>query len=103
MLVLAAGFVDHGKVVTETEFRHGIHLSSAYASCDTDPTFIMPPHSHYRLDHVTFTPNTLALRALLQVLPDADRERILSSSLPLPDYPSDHMPVGAVFGFKLRA
>lgn len=92
-----AGYTEHGKVVTDTTFSHAFHLLSAYDEPSPEPTFIMPPASHYRLDHICYTPATLAVLGTLKVLPEGDREEILTRALPSMKYPSDHMPVGAVF------
>eukprot|EP00042_Codosiga_hollandica_P039731 m.335745 g.335745 ORF g.335745 m.335745 type:complete len:135 (+) comp55684_c0_seq8:677-1081(+) len=97
-----AGFMEKDAVVTDSRFTHPYYLVSAYEG-DPDPTFVMPPHSHYRLDHITFTPETLTLVHKLRVLPDDDRAEILQKALPSSKYPSDHMPIGVLFRQHTRA
>jgi mRNA deadenylase 3'-5' endonuclease subunit Ccr4 len=97
--IVKAGYIENSVEITPVDFSHSFQLSSAYSSQPEDPTFIMPPHSHYRLDHICYTPNSLRLKAVLQVLPDEDRDDILRFGLPQPKYPSDHMPIGCVFAF----
>ena len=93
---IEAGYTQDDVVVVKEAFKHSIEFSSAYGK-DKTPSFVMPPTSHYRLDHILFTHQALQTAAVLDVMPDEDRDEIMQHSLPNRRYPSDHLTVGASF------
>lgn len=91
-----AGYEQEGVVVTKKMFAHGIQMRSAYSPTDNTPTYIRPDHCWHRIDHILLSPCNLFCEATLEIIPDADREEVLRTSLPNHKYPSDHMAIGAV-------
>jgi mRNA deadenylase 3'-5' endonuclease subunit Ccr4 len=99
--VLPANFVEPGqmrpfaaKAVTNLEGRY----ISAYACSSLPFTFSVAGFLRDILDFVFYSERGLWLRGLLQPFPTSDTENVVAG-LPRRGYPSDHLPVGAVFEF----
>jgi len=99
---LAAQFQEMGRVVTESEYKHDYHFVSAYASLhplkeEPESTFAVKGFAQSCLDFIFISRPSLKAIAAMQVVPDAERELLLTK-LFIPNHkcPSDHFPVAAV-------
>jgi len=99
---LKPGFTELGRVVTETEYKHDFDFASAYASLhplheEPEVSFAVKGFHQSCLDFIFFSKPTLKAAAVMQVIPDEDREMVLRQlCIPNHKYPSDHLPVAAL-------
>merc|ERR1712232_188116 len=98
----------------KTEPWHGHDLCSSYdhpAAAKTLPasraTYVVP-HVHYVIDHLLYSHKTTTLQAVLDPLTPSEIDEHLGGGeyccsekgFPSEFCPSDHLPVGAVFGIR---